>query len=244
MYPHTPRLPEQPFAPQQPYPQFPDPRPYPFYEAAAETRPPRKKGLRAWAVTLIASGTFVLGMLSGVFLSGFSLAVTEIASESRNQNGSSYDYGFTDSYGPNETAEVSGVLYDLSFSPCSFEAEVTLTSYLRGSQAADKILEMGGDLSGLPNGKEYVTATFQIKLCSADSSVAVMFNPQYFRFDIAESGDDVRIGNYPENGVELENLLLQAGESGSITAFAVIDETAGDPDLYFYTDGAYITFTP
>lgn len=38
------------------------------------------------------------------------------------------------------------------------------------------------------------------------SSTAVMFNPQYFRFDIDGTGDDVRIGNYPENGVEVENV--------------------------------------
>ena len=91
---------------------------------------------------------------------------------------------------------------------------------------------------------EYVTATFQIKLHSTDSSTAVMFNPQYFRFDIVESGDDVRIGNYPENGVEVENVSLKAGESGSVTAFAVIDEAIGDPDLYFYTSDTYLTFTP
>ena len=89
-----------------------------------------------------------------------------------------------------------------------------------------------------------MTATFQIKLHSTDSSTAVMFNPQYFRFDIVESGDDVRIGNYPENGVEVENVSLKAGESGSVTAFAVIDEAIGDPDLYFYTSDTYLTFTP
>ena len=49
---------------------------------------------------------------------------------------------------------------------------------------------------------------------------------------------------YPENGIEMENLSLKAGESGTITVFAVIDETLNDPDLYFYTSDVYVTFTP
>ena len=172
------------------------------------------------------------------------MAASELSDNSWSKYDDPYNYGAAHSYGLNETAGVSGTLYDLSFSACSFDADVTLTSYLRGDQAADKILEMGGDLSGLPDGMEYVTATFQIKLHSTDSSTAVMFNPQYFRFDIVESGDDVRIGNYPENGVEVENVSLKAGESGSVTAFAVIDEAISDPDLYFYTSDTYLTFTP
>ena len=47
-------------------------------------------------------------------------------------------------------------------------------------------------MSSLPEGKEYVTANFQITLNSTDSASAVMFNPQYFRFDIA--GIQRRVG--------------------------------------------------
>ncbi len=197
MYQQIPPPPYQPSSYQPPCPPYSYQQPYPPYGDPSGAQPPHRGGLRAWAVVLIALGTFF-----------------------------------------------SGTFYDVSFSACSFDADVTLTSYLRGDQAADKILEMGGDLSGLPDGMEYVTATFQIKLHSTDSSTAVMFNPQYFRFDIVESGDDVRIGNYPENGVEVENVSLKAGESGSVTAFAVIDEAISDPDLYFYTSDTYLTFTP
>lgn len=234
-YPHPPY--------QQSYPLFPYQEPYPPYEPPG-TPAPRKSGLPAWGVVLIALGTFFFGILMGMFLSTLSRVATEIYNNDWSQYDDPYGYGMTGSYGLNETAEISGTLYDLSFSPCSFDADITLTSYLRGDQAADVIVEMGGDLGSLPAGKEYVVAAFQIELYSTDSSTAVMFNPQYFRFDIAESGDDVRIGNYPENGIEVENVSLKTGESGIITAFAVIDKTLSDPDLYFYTSDTYITFTP
>lgn len=78
------------------------------------------------------------------------MAASEISDNSWSQYDDPYNYGAAHSYGLNETAGVSGTLYDLSFSACSFDADVTLTSYLRGDQAADKILEMGGDLSGAP----------------------------------------------------------------------------------------------
>lgn len=243
MYQQTPPPYQQPPY-HQPSCHFPYQQPYPPYWEPSGNLAPRKGGLRAWAVVLIALGAFFLGIFTGVFFSTFSTAVSETQNYRWGRYDDSYGYGALGPYVTNETAEVSGTLYDLSFSACSFDAGFTLTSYLRGEQAADKILEMGGDLTSLPDGKEYVTATFQIDLYSTDSTTAVMFNPQHFRFDIVESEDDVRIGNYPENGIEMENLSLKAGESGTITVFAVIDETLNDPDLYFYTSDVYVTFTP
>ena len=104
---------------------------------------PPQGGLRAWAVVLIALGTFFLGIFTGIFLSAFSMAASEISDNSWSQYDDPYNSGAAHSYGLNETAGVSGTLYDLSFSACSFDADVTLTSYLRGDQAADKILGNG-----------------------------------------------------------------------------------------------------
>lgn len=222
------------------YPQHP----YPPYGEPSGYQAPQKGGLKAWAVVLIALGAFFLGILCGTIFSSFNHAISEAQNYDWNQYGDSYDYGAANSYGLNETAEASGTLYDLAFFACSFDADITLTSYLRGNQAAEKIEEMGGDLSSLPDGKEYVTATFQVTLNNTDSSSAIMFNPQNFRFDIADSGDDVRIGNYPENGIQVENLSLKTGESGTLTVFAVIDTSLSDPDLYFYTGDVYLTFAP
>lgn len=218
--------------------------PYPPYEPPYGYQAPRTGGLRAWAVALIALGAFLIGLTAGTVIANFNKTMSQVQNYDWSQHGGSNGSETAVSYGLNETAAVNGTLYDVSFVACSFDADITLTSYLRGTWAADKIEEMGGDLSSLPEGKEYVTANFQITLNSTDSASAVMFNPQYFRFDIAESSDDVRVGNYPENGVEMENLSLKSGESGTITAFAVIDQSADDPQLYFYTGDAYLTFTP
>ncbi len=224
--------------PQPPYPPYEPPYGYQAHQT------PRKGGLRAWAVVLIALGAFLIGIYTGTAIASLNKAISQVQNYDWSEHGDSSGSETAASYGLNETAAVNGTLYDVSFAACSFDADITLTSYLRGDWAAEKIKEMGGDLSSLPEGKEYVTANFQITLNSTDSASAVMFNPQYFRFDIAESNDDVRVGNYPENGVELENLSLKTGESGTITAFAVIDQSADDPELYFYTGDVYLTFTP
>lgn len=234
---------------QQPYQQPPQPpQPpqsayLPYEQPPYGYQAPRKGGLRAWAVVLIALGAFLIGIYVGTMIVNFNRAMSQVQNYDWSQYGDSDGNETAASYGLNETATVNGTLYDVSFATCSFDADISMTSYLRGDEAAAKIKEMGGDLSSLPDGKEYVTANFQVTLNSTDSSAAVMFNPQYFRFNIAESSDDVRVGNYPKNGIEVENLSLKSGESGTVTAFAVIDQSLADPELYFYTGDAYLTFT-
>lgn len=245
MYRQTPPYPPYQQPPHS-FPQYPlySQLPYPPYDV--EYAPlPKKKGISGGFVALIAVGTFLLGLFCGAMFSAAAHSASTLSAGDLFQ----YDefLGNEDSeyfYGLNETASVSGTIYDLSFSPCSFAADITMTSYLRGHAANEKIREMGGDLTDLPEGKEYVAAVFQINLTETDSNSFVMVNPRYFLFDILEDSHDAGLGNYPQNDIVLENLALKPGESGTITAFAVIDQSLPDPDLYFYTDDVFVLFSP
>ena len=144
MYQQIPPSPYQPSSYQPPCPPYSYQQPYPPYgDPSGLSRPIGAAFVPGLSYSL-PSEHFSLVSLPVSFLSAFSMAASEISDNSWSQYDDPYNYGAAHSYGLNETAGVSGTLYDLSFSACSFDADVTLTSYLRGDQAADKILEMGG----------------------------------------------------------------------------------------------------
>lgn len=79
MYQQIPPPPYQPSSYQPPCPPYSYQQPYPPYGDPSGAQPPHRGGLRAWAVVLIALGTFFLGIFTGVFLSAFSMAASEIS---------------------------------------------------------------------------------------------------------------------------------------------------------------------
>ena len=104
MYQQIPPPPYQPSSYQPPCPPYSYQQPYPPYGDPSGAQPPHRGGLRAWAVVLIALGTFFLGIFTGIFLSAFSMAASEISDNSWSQYDDPYNYGAAHSYGLNETA--------------------------------------------------------------------------------------------------------------------------------------------
>ena len=124
-----------------------------------------------------------------------------------------------------------GDLYDCT-------AALTMTSLLRGDEAAEEILALGGSMDGVGTNQEYLVAHFTVDVLDTQDGEPVFFSPYDFAVQDLNGGS---VLNYPNNGISFSEPLVSAGDQVEIVVFGIVDQSA-DPVIYIWTVDDYVHF--